>query len=102
MKISNYLDTEPKEEMPGVVKREVITADDGAPTFAMRVIDVKPGTSSPYHTHPWEHEVFIISGQGVLKGEHGETPISGGSVFFIALNEHHCITNTGNETLHFI
>ena len=33
MKVSNYLDTKPVQELPGVVKREVISADDGAPRF---------------------------------------------------------------------
>jgi len=33
MKVSDYLDTKPVQELPGVVKREVITADDGAPLF---------------------------------------------------------------------
>ncbi|GAH97355.1 unnamed protein product, partial [marine sediment metagenome] len=36
MKVSNYLDTKPIQDLPGVVKREVITADDGAPHFCMR------------------------------------------------------------------
>ena len=42
MKVSNYLDTKPSEEVPGVVKREVITANDGAPHFCMRVFEVEP------------------------------------------------------------
>ena len=43
MKVSSYLDTKPTQELPGVVKREVINADDGAPNFCMRVFDVEPG-----------------------------------------------------------
>ena len=30
MKVCNYIDAEPVTELPGVVKREVITGDDGA------------------------------------------------------------------------
>ncbi len=62
MKVSNYLDVEPTQEVSGVVKRDVITADDGAPHFCMRVFEVRPGSSSPSHSHWWEHEVFILSG----------------------------------------
>ena len=36
MKVSSYQDTEPVQELPGVVKREVINANDGAPNFCMR------------------------------------------------------------------
>jgi len=102
MKVRNYLDTKPIHELPGVVKREVITADDGAPNFCMRVFEVEPGSSTPSHSHWWEHEVFILSGQGVVVSGQGETPIGKGSVIFVAPNEHHCFLNNSNETLRFI
>ena len=102
MKISNYLDTEPSKERPGVIKREVITAKDGAPHFCMRVFEVEPGNTTPSHSHPWEHEIFILSGQGVAIGEQGETPIGKDSVIFIAPDEPHCLVNAGNEVLRFI
>ncbi len=102
MKISNYRDVEPVEEIEGVLKREVITADDGAPNFSMRVFEIKPGSSVPSHSHPWEHEVFILSGQGMAVGKQGTTPISQETVIFIAPDEPHCFVNTGNEPLRFV
>lgn len=102
MKVSNYLDTPSTEELAGVFKREVITAQDGAPNFCMRVFEVKPGSSTPHHSHPWEHEVFILSGQGVVVGEQGETAISEGSVIFVAPDEQHCFINTSSQVLRFI
>jgi len=47
MKVSNYVDTQPTEEAPGVFKREVITDKDGAPNFCMRVFEAEPGSSTP-------------------------------------------------------
>ena len=103
MKVSKYLDAKPIQELPGVVKREVINADDGAPNFCMRVFEVEPGASTPSHSHPWEHEVFILSGRGVVvDGEGKETEIAKDSVIFIPSNEHHCTVNNGNEPLRFI
>lgn len=102
MKVSDYLDTEPVQELPGVVKREVINADDGAPHFCMRVFEVEPGSSTPSHSHWWEHEVFVLSGRGVVVGEREETQIAKGSVVFIASDEHHCFVNNGNGPLRFI
>ncbi len=102
MKVSNYLDSEPIQELSGVVKREVITARDGAPHFCMRVFEVEPGSSTPSHSHWWEHEVFILSGQGVVVSEQGETPIETGSVVFVAPDEQHCFTNNSSEPLRFI
>ncbi len=102
MKVSKYLDTKPIQELPGVVKREVITANDGAPHFCMRVLDVEPGGSTPSHSHWWEHEVFVLSGQGVVVSGDKETQIAKDSVVFVPPNEHHCFVNKGNETLRFI
>ena len=102
MKVSNYLDAEPTEEVSGVVKREVITAADGAPNFCMRVFEVKPGSSTPSHSHQWEHEVFILSGHGVVMGGQGEIPIRKDSVIFVAPDEQHCFVNSGNEPFRFI
>jgi quercetin dioxygenase-like cupin family protein len=101
MKVCNYLDIKPVQELPGVIKREVITADD-APNFCMRVFEVEPGGSTPSHSHPWEHEVFVLSGQGLVASKQGKTQIAQGSVVFIAPNEHHCFINNGNEPLRFI
>ena len=102
MKVSNYLDTEPIEDVPGVIRREVITADDGAPRFCMRVFEVEPGSSTPSHSHWWEHEVFILSGQGAVVSEQREIPIKNGSVIFVPPNEHHCFVNNSHKPLRFI
>jgi quercetin dioxygenase-like cupin family protein len=102
MKVSKYLDTSPTQELPGVLKREVINADDGAPNFCMRVFEVEPGSSTPYHSHDWEHEVYILEGQGIAKSEQSETPVSRDGVVFVPPNEHHCFMNNGTQTLRFI
>ena len=102
MKVRDYRDVKPKEEVPGAAMYEVITAAEGAPNFALRVVEVQSGASSPYHHHPWEHEAYIISGEGVVKGEQSETRVKQGSTVFILPDEQHCFTNTSNEILHFI
>jgi quercetin dioxygenase-like cupin family protein len=102
MKVAKYSDTQPTEEIPGVLKREVITAGDGAPNFTMRVFEVEPGGSTPHHNHPWEHEVFVLSGEGVVMGKEEESAIGPNSVVFIAPDELHCFINTGSHVLRFI
>jgi quercetin dioxygenase-like cupin family protein len=74
----------------GVTMREMITAADGAPTFSMRVFDVAAGAATPYHHHPWEHEVFIVNGTGYVKTEEGARPFGAGDTVFITGNEPHC------------
>ncbi|MBA7597666.1 hypothetical protein ES703_04672 [subsurface metagenome] len=102
MIVSSYQETKAVQELPGVVKREVVCADKGAPNFCMRVFDVEPGSSTPSHEHAWEHEVYVLSGQGVAVGEQGEIPIAKDSCVFVPPNEHHCFINNGSEILRII
>jgi len=81
----------------GVQMRELITEQDGAPNFTMRVFDIEPGKSTPFHTHAWEHEVFIVEGTGKVKTEGRETPFTKGDSVFVAPNEAHCfVADPGN------
>jgi len=80
----------------------VIGAEDGAPTFIMRVFEVKAGSSTPFHSHSWEHEAFVLSGKGMVKGREGEKLLGEGTAVFVAPNEEHCFINTGSAPLRFI
>ena len=102
VKIMNYLDAKPVEEKPGVTKRVVIGADDGAPNFCMRVFEIAPGASIPLHTHVWEHEIFVLSGQGALLREDGETQVVKENVVFVPPNLVHGFANKGDEPLRII
>ena len=105
MRIFPYTAVEAKEADEGASKLKVrwlITKEMGAPNFAMRLFEMEPGGHSPLHTHPWEHEAFVLKGEGVVVGEHGEERIAHGNVVFIAPNELHQFKNTGNTTLMFI
>jgi len=102
MKVIKYLEAKPVQELPGVIKREVITAADGAPNFCMRVFQIEPGVSTHSHSHPWEHEVFILSGRGMAVSSETKTLIGKDSVIFVPPNEHHCFINNGRTPLRFI
>ena len=104
MKIERWTDTEEQvaEGVEGVTVRWVINDTDGAPHFAMRVFDVQPGRSTPYHNHWWEHEVFVLDGDGVVVQEDGETAISSGSVILVEGDEMHRFRNTGEGVMRFI
>ena len=104
MQIKHWTDV-PAQQAEGiedVTVRWVINEDDGAPHFAMRVFEVEPGRSTPYHSHWWEHEVFVLAGEGVAVQEDGEAPIVPGSVILVPGDEMHCFRNEGREVLRFI
>jgi quercetin dioxygenase-like cupin family protein len=101
MKVCNYRDVTPDTELPGVALHLVISAEDGAPHFAMRVFEVQPGASTPFHSHAWEHEVFILAGRGKLRGTESEWELTPGDAVYVPGDEQHCFTNTGSEVLRF-
>ena len=83
--------------------RWLISRKDGAPNFAMRLIEVGPGGQTPLHRHEWEHEVFVLRGNGELINEKGMShPFSEGKAVLIRPNELHQFRNTGPETLRLI
>lgn len=102
MKFRHYRQVDAEQEMPGVTMRTVIGAKEGAPHFAMRVFELQPGMSTPLHNHQWEHEVYIISGQGTVKTAEGEQTINGEDVVYIAPGEQHAFGNIGSGMLRFV
>ena len=103
MKIVDYRKVPATTPLPGVIKRVPIGPEAGAKNFIMRVFEVAPGHASPDHIHPWEHEIFILSGEGVARSQDGkETPIGEGTTLFIPEGEKHCLVNKGRVELRFI
>lgn len=102
MLVRNYKDVEKVRYAEGIGKRVVIGPRQGAPTFVMRVFDLSPGVSTAFHTHDWEHEVFILAGQGVVVSVQGESPLRPDDVVFIPPDEKHCFRNTGADVLRFL
>ena len=106
MRVFKYSDVEAervKEEGASrVLVRWLIDKRIGAENFAMRLFEIKPGGYTPNHQHPWEHEVFILDGEGVVVGEGGERKVEGGWVVFIPPNERHQFRNIGDKPLRLL
>jgi len=101
VKIRNYREVAADTEIPGVALHTVISIEE-APRFSMRVVEVAVGASTPFHSHNWEHEVFILSGCGKVRGAEGERDLAPDDVIFVAPGEEHCFTNTGDDIFRFI
>lgn len=90
------------EGAEGVTIRWLISKNDGAKRFQMRLFEVAPSGHTPLHTHEWEHEVFILEGEGLLTFEGEEKPFSKGFFAFVPPGREHSFINTGENTLSFI
>ena len=82
--------------------RWLIAEKDGAPNFAMRMFEIEPGGFTPYHAHEWEHENFIVEGEGYLTTEDGEIPFKKGDVLYVEPHLKHNYVNTGDSVLKFL
>jgi quercetin dioxygenase-like cupin family protein len=82
--------------------RWLITKEDGAKNFTMRLFELKPGGYTPLHQHDWEHEVFIVKGSGALQDKKSASSFKQGDVIFVPPMEWHQFANTSNEALQFI
>jgi quercetin dioxygenase-like cupin family protein len=80
----------------------LISKNDGAPRFQMRLFEVAPGGKTPYHRHDWEHEVYILEGEGKITLEGEEKSFSKGYFLFVPPAVEHAFVNTGNRDLAFL
>ncbi len=103
MKIEHFSEVPETSPVEGITKKVLIGAPQGAENFVMRLFELKPGVSTPYHEHPWEHEVHVLGGCGFVRDSSGgESALAQGYSVFVAPGEEHCFTNNGREILRFI
>ena len=106
MKVDHYeKSAQNRVDMPGATGckvRKLIGAEEQAPNFAMRQFEVEPGGFTPRHCHPYEHEVFVLEGTGVVFEGDQQHPIRPGDVIYVAPNEIHQFRNPGENSLKFL
>jgi quercetin dioxygenase-like cupin family protein len=99
MRIISYKKVEAKE-VEGSSKLKIRWLNnEGSKIFAVRHIEIEPDGYSPYHSHPWEHEIFVLEGSGTAVGEKSVESISVGDLISIPGGELHQIKNTGKRKL---
>jgi quercetin dioxygenase-like cupin family protein len=106
MIVKNYLDVASQpvemEGSSGCRVRWLVAERDGAPNFAMRQFEVAPGGYTPKHHHPYEHEVFVLEGCGVVLQGDQEHPLKAGDVVLVAPDEVHQFRNNSSAALKFL
>ncbi len=103
VKRAETVPAEPVSGSPGASIRWLWAEKDGAPNFALRLIEVQPGASTPHHAHPYEHEVFVLSGRANLLEGGGEAhPLGPGDTAIVMPDETHQFVNAGSDVLRFL
>jgi quercetin dioxygenase-like cupin family protein len=87
----------------GASIRWLIDAEhDGAPVYALRMIELQPGGHSPQHTHPFEHENFVVEGEGRVFIAGKWHDLKPGDVVFVPADVLHQYENTGTGVFKFL
>jgi quercetin dioxygenase-like cupin family protein len=103
------VNNETKEDAPvqeegaeGVKIKWLIDKSVGAPTFAMRHFTIRPRGHTPLHRHDWEHEVYVLEGEGFVKHQDQEYPIRPGDAILVPSNQLHQFRSTESSPLRFL
>lgn len=86
----------------GCQVRWLLSKSDGAPNFAMRQFEIAPGGHTPLHHHPYEHEIYVVEGEGVVM--QGDKPITirAGDTILVEPDEVHQFRNPGSSSFKFL
>jgi quercetin dioxygenase-like cupin family protein len=82
--------------------RMLIGPSEQAGNFHMRHFEVEPGGHTPHHQHPYEHEILVLAGKGVARGEDGDVEIGAGQVIWVPADEPHQFRNAGDDPFELI
>ncbi len=94
-----------KIDMPGaqaVTKTSAISAAQGWTGWSMRIFTLGEEGFTPFHTHPWPHINYIISGTGTLRVDGEDRAVKPGDTAYIKAGEEHQFKNTGETDFSFI
>ena len=92
-------------EMDGVkdvTMRVLVGRGDGAPNFAMRHFTVDPGGHTPRHQHNYEHEVYVLEGEGRAESDGTFHRVRAGDVLYVEPNVVHQFVNDGDAPFKFL
>lgn len=98
--------TEQKPALKGTKNctlRWLITEQDGAEHYAMRLFELGPGGLIPIHIHEnTEHEIYVIEGLATLDNGMNKITVKKGDVIFVKPGDKHSFLNNSDKPFKFI
>ena len=92
-----------KLSLPGRNSREIVAAASGAQRSTVRFVEIepeKPGTRRGPHVHfDFEECIHVLSGEGTMRTDTGEHPLTAGDTVLVPAGENHATYNTGTTVL---
>jgi quercetin dioxygenase-like cupin family protein len=85
--------------------RYLIDERQGSHLFALRLYTVAKGGHTPLDEHAHEHQVYVLSGRGMLRQSKGSSPLKSlkaGDTIFIPSRAVHQFSNESDEPFVFL
>ncbi|MCX7958614.1 MAG: cupin domain-containing protein, partial [Deltaproteobacteria bacterium] len=82
--------------------RWLVSKDDDALNFYLRLFTVKSGGHTPYHKHSYEHEVFVLDGEGIVVIDGVEHKLRNGFVVTVPSDIMHQFRNSSDSDFRFL
>ena len=103
MKVNHHTEVELRPvEMEGASNtqvRQLLGTNVSAANFAMRMFEIAPGGHTPRHQHDYEHEIYVLEGDGLVMEGEKQHALSSGDVVYVHPNDVHQFRNTGSQTM---
>ena len=106
MKVTHYTDIPPiaidNEMVKNVAGRVLIGKEDGASNFCMRRFEIGPKGFTPKHSHDWEHEVWVLEGNGEVFIKDKWHALEPGTAVYVPPNADHQFKNVSDAPFAFL
>jgi len=86
----------------GVSIRWLLGQESQAPNFYLRRFEIAPGGHTPFHNHPWEHEIYVLNGKGRLNTVGKSFPMEKDTFALVQPGEDHQFENIGDTVFSFL
>lgn len=91
-------------DLPGRVSREIVSAEDGADSVCVRLVEIAPeqdgdARRGPHVHFGFEECIHVVSGEGLTITESGDFPVGAGDTLLVPSGERHQTRNTGDAPL---
>ncbi len=90
------------ERTKGVWIQWLIREEQGAENYALRLFTMEPGGIIPKHQHPWEHEIFVLEGEGIIGAGDREVRVKAGKFLYIEPDVPHWYRNESDGEFKFL
>lgn len=72
---------------------KILFSVDEMPTFSMRIFELEEEGRIEKHSHPWEHEIFVLEGMVKICVGNEEYELGPGEAIYIPPNKDHSYVN---------